>query len=228
MQATLAANDFRPILDQFGPMVRRVARQLVSRLPSSVEIDDMIQAGMIGLMDAARRYETGHAAAFETFAMQRVRGAMLDELRQADWAPRGVRRNRRTIESGIRALEQRLGRAPREAEIARELEMTLPQYQRFVSECQGTEMVSYDEVEMADRVGGVEADPATRLEDRRSAAALSRAIEKLPERERTLLTLYHDHDMTYREIADKMGLTESRICQLHRQAVERLRAKVAS
>jgi RNA polymerase sigma factor for flagellar operon FliA len=216
------------VLSQYSPMVARLARQLVSRLPASVEVDDMIQVGMIGLMEAAERYEQGHDASFETFASQRVRGAMLDELRSADWAPRGVRRNRRAIDSGIQALEQRLGRTPRAIEIAAELGMSVAEYQAFAADCHGAELVSYDETEMADRFGDARLDPAHRFEERRSAQSLAQAMEKLPEREREVLALYHDEDMNYREIAAKLGLTESRICQLHKQAVTRLRAKVSS
>jgi RNA polymerase sigma factor for flagellar operon FliA len=229
MQASPAASkDCNAIVNDFAPMVARLARQMVSRLPASVEVDDMIQAGMIGLWDAARRYEDGHSATFETFASQRVRGAMLDELRQSDWAPRGVRRNRRAIDSAIHGLEQRLGRAPTEAEIAGELGMALPLYQRFVSESHGADFVAYDETDAADRIADPNPDPATRFEERRSATRLADAMECLPERERQILACYHEEEMTYREIAQKLGLTESRICQLHRQAVARLRSKVAS
>jgi RNA polymerase sigma factor for flagellar operon FliA len=231
MQATLTSTDCKPILDQFAPLVQRMARQLVSRLPASVDFDDMVQAGMIGLLDATRRYEDGHGAKFETFATQRVRGAMLDELRQNDWAPRGVRRNRRSIESAIRSLEQRLGRPPREGEIARELEMTLAQYGQFVAASCTTDVVSYDELSggdgeawLARQQADEGLDPAVRLEERRTRKSVTDSIDSLPAREREVLELYHDRDLNYKEIAAILRVSESRVSQLHTQAVERLRA----
>ena len=227
------AVDCEPLLQRFAPLVGRLARQLVAKLPPSVELDDIVQAGMIGLMDAARRFKEGQGAQFETFATQRVRGAMLDELRQNDWAPRTVRRTQRTLDVALRALEQRLGRAPFEREVAAELGLGLAEYREMVVEARGGQVVSYDESEENDDgevVARYSADssgePPSRYEDRRLREALVAAIERLPERERQLMGLYYEQDLNFREIAAVLGVTESRICQMHAQAVARLRASV--
>lgn len=224
-------------IERYGPMVRRVAAQMMAKLPSSVEMDDLVQAGMIGLMDAMTRYEASHGAQFETFAMQRVRGAMLDELRGADWLPRSVRKNQRSIEQAVRALEQKLKRAPTEVEIAREMGLPIAEYQAMLGEARGGQLVYLDEMS-----GGEDGDdsfldrhradsgeceePAGMLNDARFRRALVEAIEALPERERFLMGMYYEQDMNLKEIGAVLGVTESRVCQLHSQAVARLRAKL--
>ena len=230
--ATLASHDFS-LVERFSPLVTRLARQLVAKLPSCVELDDIVQAGMIGLMDAARRYKDDQGTAFETFATQRVRGAMLDELRQNDWAPRTVRRTQRTVDAAICALEQRLGRAPQEREVARELGVGLPEYREMLVEARSGQVLSYDEREEegdGSPLERISADPAAtphaRFEDQRLRTALIAAIEALPERERQLMGLYYEQDLNFREIAAILGVTESRICQMHTQAVARIRARM--
>ena len=233
MHAATATPDYDHILKRFSPLVTRIARHLVAKLPASVELDDIVQAGMMGLMDAASRYQPDQGTQFETFAAQRVRGAMLDELRQNDWAPRGVRKNQRRIEAAIGALAQRLGRAPRETEIAGELGVTLSGYQRMLGEAKGLQIFSFDDVEdegdesgFARHPAAPGADPAAQLEDKRFRAALVESIDALPERERVLMGLYYEQDLNFREIAAILGVTESRVCQLHTQAIARLRARM--
>jgi RNA polymerase sigma factor FliA len=230
--AAIAPFDCQPLVERFAPLVTRLARQMVAKLPASVELDDIVQAGMIGLMDAARRYSDNHGAQFETFATQRVRGAMLDELRQNDWAPRTVRRTQRAIDAAIHVLEQRLGRAPGEREVARELGVGLADYREMLLEARASQMVSFDETE-PEAEGGAAAqpadpacDPLARVEERRFREALVDAIGQLPEREGQVMALYYDEDLNFREIAAVLGVTESRVCQLHSQAVARLRARV--
>ncbi len=217
----------------FAPLVRRMAHHLVAKLPSSVQVDDIIQAGMMGLMDAASRYETSHGTQFETFATPRIRGAMLDELRANDWMPRGVRRVQKRIQGAMSALEQRFGRAATESEIARELGVTIEAYHEMLGEARGAQLFYYDE--FSDDEGGEsyaartiasgpEDDPLARLADKRFRQSLMGAIGKLPEREKNLMGLYYERDLNFREIAAVFGVTESRICQLHSQAVARLRA----
>lgn len=219
---------------RYAPMVRRLASQMVARLPANVEMDDLVQAGMIGLMDALSRYETGHGAQFETFAMQRVRGAMIDELRGSDWLPRSVRRNQRSIESAIHAVEQRLHRSATEAEVAAEMGLPLPAYRQMLGDAHGGQLFNLDESvgsdgdeTFLDRQQAPEtADPVRALNDERFRASLAAAIDGLPEREKQVMGMYYEHDMNLKEIGAVLGVTESRVCQLHSQAVARLRTKL--
>ncbi len=228
------------ILDQqdavvrYGPLVRRVASQLIAKLPANIEMDDLVQAGMMGLMDALTRYEANQGAQFETFAMQRVRGAMLDELRGSDWLPRSVRKNQRTIENAIRRLEQQFKRPPTESEIARELGIGLAQYQTMLGEARGSQLVYLDEYGDSDsdesyldrHCPDSREEPGERLRDMRFRKALVAAIEDLPERERHVMAMYYEQDMNLKEIGAVLGVTESRVSQLHSQAVARLRGKL--
>ncbi|MEP7062195.1 MAG: RNA polymerase sigma factor FliA [Betaproteobacteria bacterium] len=218
---------------EFAPLVRRLAHHLAARLPASVELDDIIQAGMIGLMDAASRYEEGHGTQFETFASQRIKGAMLDELRQNDWMPRSVRKTLRQIEKAIARLEQRHARAPKEEEIARELGISLADYQSQLGAARGMELVLFDDLGRADdddylarHVPDNRENPSARLEDRQFREALMRGIDALPEREKLLLSLYYEQELNFKEIAAVLEVSESRVCQLHGQAVARLRARM--
>ena len=218
---------------EFAPLVRRLAHHLAARLPASVELDDIIQAGMIGLMDAASRYEEGHGTQFETFASQRIKGAMLDELRQNDWMPRSVRKTLRQIEQAIARLEQRHSRAPTEDEIARELGVTLASYQSQLAGARGMELVLFDDLGRADdddylarHVPDNRENPSARLEDRQFREALIRGIDALPEREKLLLSLYYEQELNFKEIAAVLEVSESRVCQLHGQAVARLRSRM--
>ena len=233
MHTAALALDSQPLVERFAPLVTRIARQLAAKLPASVELDDIVQAGMIGLMDAARRYKADQGAQFETFATQRVRGAMLDEVRQNDWAPRTVRRTQRALDAAIHAVEQRLGRAATEREIAGELGVSLADYRAMLVEARGGQIVSFDEIEenaegeaVARHRSDESQEPHARLEERRFREALVSAIGELPEREQQLMGLYYEQDLNFREIAAVLGVTESRICQMHTQAVARLRARV--
>jgi RNA polymerase sigma factor for flagellar operon FliA len=226
--------DRKAAIDQYGPMVRRVAAQLIAKLPANVELDDLVQAGMIGLFDALSRYQADQGAQFETFAMQRVRGAMLDELRGSDWLPRSVRRNQRAIETAIRRVEQRVGRAPSESEVAAEMGLPLESYHHVLAEARGSQLVYLDEMgDEGAEEGFLErhriaeaAEPAHMLRDDRFRAALIQAIEDLPEREKAVMGMYYEQEMNLKEIGAVLGVTESRVSQLHSQAVARLRTKL--
>lgn len=236
MYTSTGSPDRARFVADFAPLVRRMAHHLAAKLPASVQVDDIIQAGMIGLMDAATRYEQGHGTQFETFATPRIRGAMLDELRANDWLPRGVRRVQKRIEAAMAALEQRHGRAAAEGEIARELGVSIEAYHELLAEARGGQLFYYDEFSgeeggesFAGRAlaGDAADDPLARLSDKRFRASLKAAIDRLPERERNLMGLYYERDLNFREIAAVFGVTESRVCQLHTQAVARLRAMLA-
>ena len=222
-------------IKNYAPLVRRMAHHLAARLPSSVQIDDIIQAGMIGLMDAAARFEESQGNQFETYATQRIRGAMLDELRSNDWLPRSTRKSLRRIESAMHKLEQRLGRAPSEVELAKELNVPLPEYQSMLQEARGYELLHLEDFGRDDDDDFLERNlpddrenPFERYKDARFRAALVEAIEHLPEREKLLMGLYYEQELNFKEIAAVLEVSESRICQLHSQAVARLRTKLKS
>jgi RNA polymerase sigma factor for flagellar operon FliA len=226
--------DANAMLKQYSPLVRRLAHQMIAKLPANVEIDDLIQVGMIGLSDALTRFDVAQGVQFETFATQRIRGAMLDELRGSDWMSRGDRRHQRSIEAAVHKLEQRLGRAPSEGEIAAELGMKLSDYQELLGKVRGTQLVYLEDMsgdegdeDFLDRhVADTDANPLARLSDRKMREALVAAIENLPEREQYVMSMYYEHDMNLKEIAAVLGVTESRVCQLHSQSIARLRARL--
>jgi RNA polymerase sigma factor for flagellar operon FliA len=226
--------DVNTMLKQYSPLVRRLAHQMIAKLPANVEIDDLIQVGMIGLTDALSRFDAQQGVQFETFATQRIRGAMLDELRGADWMSRGTRKQQRSIESAVHKLEQKLGRAPHESEIAKEMGVSLAEYQELLGKVRGTQLVHLEDMsgdegddDYLDRhVVDEDGNPLSMLQDRRMREALVQAIKNLPEREQYVMSMYYEHDMNLKEIAAVLGVTESRVCQLHSQSIARLRAKL--
>jgi RNA polymerase sigma factor for flagellar operon FliA len=234
MYTVSGKSDKNSLLQEYAQLVKRLAHQMKAKLPPSVEVDDLVQAGMIGLLDAVNRYEETHGAQFETYAVQRIRGAMLDELRNSDWLPRTIRQNMRKIEVAIHNLQQRFGRPPKEAEIAKELKVSLPEYQNMLSEGSGHQLVYYEDFHdkddndhFLDRYCVDESgDPLRSLMNGGFRQAVIQAIEALPEREKILMGLYYEQEMNLKEIGAVMGVSESRVCQLHSQAVARLRAKL--
>jgi RNA polymerase sigma factor for flagellar operon FliA len=222
-------------LRQYTPLVRRLAHHMIAKLPPSVEVDDLIQVGMIGLTEAISRYEPSQGVQFETFASQRIRGAMIDELREGDWMSRGSRKSQKDIEQAVNRLQQKLQRPPLESEIAQELGLPLADYQHLLAKVRGTQLVYLedisghgdDEDSFLDRhAGESESEPSAVLQDQRMRMALVAAIKLLPEREQQIMSMYYEHDMNLKEIAAVLGVTESRICQLHSQSIARLRAKL--
>lgn len=225
--------DKEQLVQRFAPLVKRIAYHLMSRLPSSVQVDDLVQNGMIGLLDAMDRFEAGFGAQFETYATQRVRGSMLDGLRENDWLPRSLRREMRRIEAAIHQLEQESGRAPTEKELSDSLGMPLAEYQKMLQDARGHQLVYFedlagdgDEDFLERHFTDNDADPARMLEDQDMRRHLVQAIEALPEREKLMMGLYYEQEMNLREIGEVMGVTESRVCQLHSQAIARLRARM--
>ncbi|BCB26702.1 RNA polymerase sigma factor FliA [Sulfurimicrobium lacus] len=218
---------------QYAPLVRRIAHHLAAKLPASVEVDDLIQAGLIGLLDAVGHYDQSQGAQFETYASQRIRGAMLDELREADWAPRSARKCMRTIEAAINRLEQKLGRQPGEQELASELKVPLAEFQQMLQDARGHQLVYYEDYQAdgdddfferhsADQRPG----PLGQIENEDFRAALVEAISVLPEREQMVMSLYYEEELNLKEIGAVLGVTESRVSQLHSQAVARLRSRL--
>ena len=221
------------LIRQHAPLVKKIAYHLMARLPASVEVDDLIQVGLIGLMDALERFDGNQGAQFESYATQRIRGAMLDDLRDADWLPRHIRQKSRQIETAISRLEQRFGRPPAESEISAEMGVALEEYQTMLGDVKGNQLLYYEDFNDEESTDFLErylvdgaADPLALLEDDGFRHGLVDAIEELPEREKNLMGMYYEQDMNLKEIGAVMGVSESRVCQLHSQAVARLRAKL--
>ncbi|MDP3668503.1 MAG: RNA polymerase sigma factor FliA [Telluria sp.] len=219
------------LLTEHMPLVKRLAHHMKAKLPPSVEVDDLVQAGMIGLLDAINRYEETHGAQFETYAVLRIRGAMLDELRNSDWLPRSMRQNMRKIETAMSTLQQRLGHPPTESEVAKLLKLSLADYQDMLSDGGGHQLVYYEDFHdndghdsFLDRYAVDDADPLRSLLEGDFRQAVIDAIDALPPREKILMGLYYEEELNLKEIGAVMGVSESRVSQLHTQAVARLRA----
>jgi len=210
-------------------LVRRIAHHLAARLPPNVEVDDLIQAGMVGLIEAVRQFDRTAGASFETYASIRIRGAMIDEIRRGDWVPRSVHRKVREAAEATRQIEQREGRAATASEIARSMGMSLEDYGRLMEGAARGHVLSLDEdVERHGEARTSEHAPApqVQLESSEFRAELVEAINGLPERERLILSLYYEQELNLREIGAVLGITESRVCQVHGQAMVRLRSRL--
>ncbi|WP_252176413.1 RNA polymerase sigma factor FliA [Endozoicomonas sp. 4G] len=211
-------------------LVKRIANHLAARMPASVQIDDLVQSGMIGLLEAASKYDASKGASFETFAGIRIRGAMLDEIRKGDWGPRSVYRNSRKVTEAIQKVEARLGRDARDFEVAQELEVNLDEFYTILSDLRGCRLFSFEELfdseesRMQARSG--DRGPSADIQEEKFKYALVEAIEKLPEREKLVLMLYYDEEMNLKEIGKVLGVSESRVSQIHSQAAVRLRARL--
>ena len=218
---------------RYAPLVKRIAHHMMARLPANVQVDDLIQTGMIGLLDAMQRFDATQGAQFETYASQRIRGAILDGLRANDWFPRDVRRNSRRIEEALNVLEQRLGRGASEREVAAELGVSLEEYRKMLQDARGNQLVYYDDFEtdgdehFLDRhCGDSASEPLESLLDEDFKRELAGAIDALPEREKLVMALYYDEELNLKEIGAVLGVGESRVCQLHSQAIARLRGRL--
>ncbi|WP_119155621.1 RNA polymerase sigma factor FliA [Caldimonas tepidiphila] len=231
MQAALSVRpDLNAKLREYSPLVHRMARRMMTKLPANVEFDDLVQAGLLGLNEVLSRFDEAQGAQFEAYAGQRIRGAMLDELRSADWATRSSRRQQRAVAGAVQQLEHELGRAPQDAEVAQRLEMPLAEYHELLTEAHGSQMLSLEDLGAEDsgdyldrHLADEQGDPLSMLREQRLRADLAEAIEALPERERYAMSMYYEHECSLKEIAAVLGVTDSRVCQLHRQAINRLR-----
>jgi RNA polymerase sigma factor for flagellar operon FliA len=230
--AAVAGEDLEDLTARYAPLVKRIAYHLIARLPRSISAEDLIQAGLIGLIEAARHYDPTQGASFETYAGIRIRGAMLDEVRRHDWSPRSVHRKARALARAIRTVEGRFGREARDEEIAATLGLTLEEYHRTLAEVSGHRILGFeeagvDEGEIADGLRDPQADPLGALEASERRERLAAAIAQLPERERLVLSLYYNDELNLKEIGEVLGVSESRVCQIHGQALLRLRARLA-
>jgi RNA polymerase sigma factor for flagellar operon FliA len=217
------------------PTVRYLARRIHERLPQHVELDDLISAGVVGLIDAFSKFDHTKKVQFKSYAQFRIRGAILDSLRTLDWSPRELRRKGRAVEEAIRSVTHKIGRAPSEQEIAKEMDVDLIQYQQLLGELKGLEIGSLHmersensgDEELSYIPGSPDEDPLFRCLQGEMKQRLTDAIEELPEKERMVLTLYYYEELTMKEIGLTLGVVESRVSQIHSSAVVRLRAALA-
>lgn len=210
-------------------LVQKIAYHLIARLPASVLVDDLIQSGMIGLLEAARNFDASKGASFETFAGIRIRGAMLDEMRRGDWVPRSVHKNSRSITSAIVEVEKRTGRDAKEFEIAAQLSLTLPEYQHMLRDVNCAKLVAYEDLTSSEE--GLCHESTDRdstfneVSEEQFASKLVAMIKELPEREALVLSLYYDEELNLKEIGLVLDVSESRVSQIHTQALHRLKSK---
>lgn len=218
------------LVQKHAELVKRIAYHLAARLPPSVDVDDLIQAGVIGLLEAARHYTDTRGASFETYAGIRIRGAMVDELRKGDWAPRSVHRRLREISAAIREIEQTNGREARDAEVAQKMGIPLMEYHESVQDASRCQVLSMHGSEDDDEPGFESADtaqgPLDQLQSQEFKKALARVIGEMPEKEKLVMSLYYDDELNLREIGQVLKVSESRVCQIHGQALLRLRARL--
>ncbi len=219
----------------YAPLVKYVAGRVGTGLPAHVDIADLVQSGVFGLWDAIDRFEPERGLKFETYAMQRIRGAILDELRAQDWVPRSVRSRARDVERALERLESRLQRSPSDAEVAAELGITVAELRELYAQLQLTSVVALDELIAVGRGGTSLAEtlpddkveePGAFLDSVESRRLLAEAVSQLTDRDRVVVSLYYFENLTLAEIGRVLGVTESRVCQLHTRAVLRLRSKL--
>jgi RNA polymerase sigma factor FliA len=230
MNAASAYGAHRPgegdeLIMRHAELVKRIAYHLAGRLPPSVEVDDLIQAGMLGLLEAASHYAANRGASFETYAGIRIRGAMIDALRKLDWAPRSVHRKARAVAAVVQDIERKTGRDARDVEIAEQMGVSLEEYHAIVQDAASCRLAALDDTTSAAAAGSE--DPFRETADERFRSALTQAIDGLPERERLVMSLYYSDGLNLKEIGAVLKVTESRVCQLHGQALVRLKARLA-
>lgn len=218
------------LIEEHAPLVKKIALHLMARLPASVQFEDLMQAGMIGLLEAAQRYSSGKGATFETYAGIRIRGAMVDEIRKGDWVPRSVHRNARRISAAIKAVEDRTGREAQDTEVADELGIELSEYHASLADASSGRLFSLDELNESGDLPLEESETSDNPLDGLSASAFQRslaeAIDALPEREKLVLSLYYQEELNLKEIGAILGVSESRVSQIHSQAALRLRGRL--
>lgn len=221
------------LVEKHAPLVKRIACHLINRLPASVQLEDLVQAGMIGLLEASRNYDENQGASFETYAGIRIRGSMLDEIRKNDWAPRSVHRKARMVAEAVRNIEHANGRDARDTEIAGMLDITLDEYYKILQDNSYHKVLSVEDMGLGEEslldnlsdnapgiLDGMQKDDMQRI--------IAEAVASLPERERLVMALYYDEELNLREIGAVMGVSESRVSQIHSQAVIRLQARMAN
>jgi RNA polymerase sigma factor for flagellar operon FliA len=221
-------------VEDYAPLVKRIAQHMMLRMPASVQLDDLIQAGMIGLLEASKKYDDAHGASFETYAGIRIRGAIIDEMRRGDWVPRSVHRNARRIHQAVADVELRKGRSATSLEIAEELEVDINQYHAMSQDAMCGRLFSMDEsfngeepnVQESADANNIFPTPHAQTHKEFLKASIADAILGLPEKEQMVLSLYYTEELNLKEIGLILNVSESRVSQIHSQATLRLRSRL--
>lgn len=230
-QVNASSQSATEIVKQHAQLVKRIAYHLIARLPHTIDVADLIQEGMIGLLDASQNYNTEQGASFETYAGIRIRGAMLDEIRRNNWAPRSVHRKAREIASVMQEIEQREGRNAQDSEVAEAIGIDIKEYHHQLRTSANYQVFSLDELTNHDEIiaqplSENQIEPAEIAQKSGFQRALSEAIQTLPERERLMMSLYYNDELNLKEIGEVLNVSESRVSQIHSQTVIRLRSKL--
>ena len=223
--------NYDELMTEYAPFVKRIAYHMITRLPSNIQLEDIVQTGMIGLFEALKGYDMSKGASFETYARIRIQGAMIDEVRRCDWTPRSVYKKSRQISEAIRSVENDLGRDATDSEIAASLEIGLDDYYAMVKDAAGCQLLSYEDIAA---VGGCQDEydscdphnPCDQLQEEDFKQGLVEKIKSLPDREKMVMALYYDEEFNLREIGEVLGITEGRVCQIHGQALLRLKSRM--
>ncbi|HGG60146.1 MAG TPA: RNA polymerase sigma factor FliA [Gammaproteobacteria bacterium] len=223
--------DDEDVLSRYAPLVKKIALHLQARFPASVQLDDLIQAGMIGLLNAAKSFQAGKGAKFETWAGTRIRGAMIDEVRGSDWTPRSTAKQMREVAAAINRVQAKLKRQPTDREIAGEMGISIEEYHHIAQDLATVKMLSAEELSEIEgedfgEIQSSEMQPEQVAHERDLGRLLAQAIDELPEREKLVMSLYYDEELNLKEIGAVLRVSESRVSQIHGQAVARLRARV--
>jgi RNA polymerase sigma factor for flagellar operon FliA len=226
-----AIDQMQQLVERHAPLVKRIAYHLMARLPASVQVDDLIQSGMIGLMEAAKNFDGSKGASFETFAGIRIRGAMLDEMRRGDWTPRSVHRNARLIADTNAELEALLGRDVKDIEVAEKLDISIDEYHHMLNDVSSGRIIGIDDLGVSEDVISTIVDrESDELYDNQASdafnSALAKTISSLPEREALVLSLYYNEELNLKEIGAVLDVSESRVSQIHSQALVRVKARM--
>jgi RNA polymerase sigma factor for flagellar operon FliA len=229
---TESAPNYDVLMTEYAPFVKRIAYHMITRLPSTVQLDDIIQTGMIGLFEALKGYDMTKGASFETYARIRIQGAMIDEVRRCDWTPRSVYKKGRQLSEAIRAIENEHARDATDSEVAEQLNITLDEYYSMVKDAAGCQLLSYEDLttngNCHDEFDSSELNnPCEQLLEEDFNQELAEKIANLPEREKMVMALYYDEEFNLREIGEILGITEGRVCQIHGQALVRLKSRMA-
>jgi len=231
MYAEVENLDDKDQIVRHASLVKRIAYHLLNRLPPTVQIDDLIQAGMVGLLEAASNFDAEMGASFETFAGIRIRGSMIDEIRRSDWTPRSVHRKFRSVSEAIRKIENETGEDAKDADVASALGISLGDYHQILIDSSSSRIYSIDTMEENTQDAAIpsssEITPEEAFSQSEYQQQLAEAVRQLPEKEQLVMSLYYDDELNFREIGEILDVTESRICQLHGQALLRIKARMS-